>query len=91
MRFIDHFLDTQHGSLTKTTYLVNESDLKLIRKVFPDYGFKTYFPGFAVRVLCEQLKFADVTDLHSRIVHPTFSNIPDLVSRLEKAWRHELI
>lgn len=90
MRFIDHFLDTQQGQLAKTTYIINEKDRTLITRVFPDLGFKTFFPGFAMRVIADGLREAQIKTLHDRIVSATFSNIPDLTARLEDAWRKEL-
>jgi len=85
MKFISRFLNTRHR-LYRRTFVVSDEDWGLLSTVFTESGFKSYFPGFAVRVLCDQLRKQNITNIHARFGHSTISTVPGLLSNLEAAW-----
>jgi hypothetical protein len=67
--------------------MVNSEDLELVRKVFPERGFLSNFPGFAVAQLAHSLRQHNITTPYARLRHPNFTTISGLLSNIHIAWQ----
>lgn len=69
--------------IKKTTYSVREEDYQLIRKVFPETGFISYFPGFAMRLLADELRRREITEPNERAEFYQLSGVPVLLQSIK--------
>lgn len=68
--------------IVKRGFMVLEQDHELVRNVFPEPGFVTYYPGFCVSLLAKELRKYDITDPTQRTQYHHLAGVPGLVSSL---------
>ena len=79
MNYADFFLPS-NKPLAKVSYKAVEEDVLFLNAVFPETGFRTYFPGFLFRKLVQELKHLDINSYEQRSDHEATRNLNRFLS-----------
>lgn len=81
MSYIDLFLDTKRP-LTTPRFRCDDEHWKQLEMIFPEPGFRSYFLGYLVTKLRNELEQHGINSYEDRLNHPQFANFAEFMSNI---------
>ena len=82
MGYITIFIDDSKP-LCKPKIVAVEEDWELLCRVYPEPGFRSYFPGFIISTLAKQLRQNGIKSYFDRVARPEFAELANLLSNIQ--------